>query len=338
MKRITLFLLIAVVAVSTAEAQKVKRKSEKEKDGFSWCLLKQDGFRGAENNSGTIIIPLEKKFSSIKYQKGYFIAKDIFSEIYDTLGNVIIPIERHYDQIKPTIVSIDGNDICNVFKFRIPLGNNEYRHGICDKNGVEIIPPVYDAILNIPNGIIMFFKYFGGNQVEFYTGYKFDNKGNIVLDPDHPIDTTDSPVEYNYDQTAYNNSSSGSYNNTYTPPAQHKQQNTSNKGNNSSTNQPKSSSSSTGGKSSSSKPSSSSYRPSHNEIRASSFQPKQKTKCGNCSGLGYLKCNRCGGKGTITQSKADKKGRIQQYQASCPSCHGKGSFIKCSRCNGTGMY
>ena len=336
MKRIALFVLIAVVAVSSAEAQKVKRKSEKEKDGFSWCLLKQDGFRGAENKSGTIIIPLEKKFSSIKYQKGYFIAKDIFSEIYDTLGNVIIPIERHYDQINPTIVSIDGNDICNVFKFRIPLGNNEYRHGICDKNGVEIIPPVYDAILNIPNGIIMFFKYFGGNQVSFYTGYKFDNEGNIVLDPDHPIDTTDSPVEYNYDQTAYNNSSSGSYNNTYTPPAQHKQQNTSNKGNNSSTNQPKSTSSSSSSSSTSTnKSSSSTHKPTSNKNNASSFQSGP-VKCANCSGTGMARCWSCSGKGTIRKSGIDKNGKQVFRDERCTGCNGSGKR-KCTVCNGKGV-
>lgn len=331
MKRITLFLLIAVVAVSSAEAQKVKRKSEKEKDGFSWCLLKQDDFRGAENNSGTIIIPLEKKFSSIKYRKGYFIAKDIFSEIYDTLGNVVIPIERHYDQINPTIVSIDGNDICNVFKFRIPLGNNEYRHGICDKNGVEIIPPVYDAILYIPNGIIMFSKYFGGNEVRFYTGYKFDNEGNIVLDPDHPIDTTDSPVEYNYDQTAYNNSSSGSYNNTYTPPAQHKQQSTGNKS--TGTTQPKSTPKSSANTSSSSKPSNTRTP----KDRTHPFENYNKpVKCANCSGTGMARCWSCSGKGTIRKSGIDKNGKQVFRNERCTGCNGSGK-IKCTVCNGKGV-
>ena len=332
MKRIALFLLIALVAVSSAYAQKVKRNKQKEKDGFSWYLLKQDGFRGAENNRGTIIIPLEKKFSSINYQKGYFIAKDQFSEVYDTIGNVIIPIERRYDQINPTNVSIDGNEICNVFRFRIPLGNNEYRHGICDKNGVEIIPPVYDAILNFPNGIIMFFKYFGGNQVKFYTGYKFDKQGNIVPDPDHPIDTTDSPVEYFYDQTAYNNSSSDSYNNTYTPPAQHKQQNTNTKGN-SNTTQPKNSASSSSSASSSNKPS-------------TTRTPKERThpfenyntpvKCGQCRGTGMTNCWSCGGKGTIRKSGIDKNGKQVFRNERCTGCSGSGKR-KCTVCNGKGV-
>ncbi len=326
MKRIALFLLIAVVAISSADAQKVKRKIQKEKDGYSWYLLKQGDIRGAENNRGTIIIPLEKKISKIDYGGGYFRAKSDFTEIYDTAGNVIVSKDRCYEYISNSIAFINNNGDIKTFHY---FGMNYYgKKGMLDHNGVEVIPPQYDNYLDVAhNGAIYFGKWNGDIKEIYYIGYKFDEQGNIVPDPDHPIDNIDGPdsIEYYYEFTTYNS--------TYTPPIQNKQQSTSNKGNNNSKTQPKSPASSSSSTSSSSKPS-------------TTRTPKERThpfenyntpvKCGQCRGTGMTNCWSCGGKGTIRKSGIDKNGKQVFRNERCNGCNGSGKR-KCTVCNGKGV-
>ena len=73
MKRIALLILIAVVAISSAEAQNLKRTLNKSADGFKWYLIEQEGHQGAETKKGKTIIPIDKYYNYIFYNFLYFL-------------------------------------------------------------------------------------------------------------------------------------------------------------------------------------------------------------------------------------------------------------------------
>ena len=426
MKRIALFLIIAAVAISSAEAQKVKRTKQKESDGFKWTLIEQDGYKGAEIKKGVKFIPVENHcenvcyigdgfFSSFKAGEGncvmnkngkqiinggedeiYFRCQDGFvfftyqysESVYDTNGRLIIPIERKYKYV----VLNGAKTIFNVYsKFDHHNESNRIA-GVCDLMGNEIIPPsrgynsvhqisiemkyydrtrewIYYSVVkdgregacDIDGKEIVapennkdrnelycdrtyhYFYYLDKHKIKHYLGVKLNSNSRGILDPDHPLGTTDKPVPeeqpqeetvYNTTTTNFSNSYSNSYNNTYnnsyTPPAQHKQQSTGNKSN--STTQPKSTPKSSTGTSSSSKPS-------------TTRTPKERThpfenyntpvKCGQCSGTGMMRCFSCSGKGTIRKSGIDKNGKQVFRNERCTGCGGSGKR-KCTVCNGKG--
>ena len=145
MKRIALFLLIAAVAISTADAQKVKRTKKKEFNGFKWTLLEQDGIKGVEVKKGNIIIPLEKGFNEVKYsfdnhkdhKNGFFVAEKKENghwkaSVFKTNGTEIISADRGYCN-----AYCEDEGYINV---SIYIGS-EFYCGLCDSNGREIIVP-----------------------------------------------------------------------------------------------------------------------------------------------------------------------------------------------------
>lgn len=145
MKRIALLILIAVVAISSAEAQNVKRTKHKEKDKFKWYLIEHDGYQGAETKEGKSIIPLEKKFKEVRYRyssryytNGFFIAykKDADGKsivgVYNRNGVEKISPDRGYSYAYvDDILWCDDHIVVK----------NENVVGLCDTNGREIIAP-----------------------------------------------------------------------------------------------------------------------------------------------------------------------------------------------------
>ncbi len=365
MKRIALFLLITLIAVSSVEAQRVKRTKRTEEDGFKWYLLEQGKYKGAEIEKGKVVIPLTYGYKYISYVGNGFLETskangegyDIFningkqiikglqnisihcydkflivrgptkSSVYDTNGRLIIPEDRKYTEI-----------YYHKDMFYVHSGAHE---GVCKLDGTEIISPEkgYDNIV------------YYGNYYEVKKDGKTgacDIYGKEIIapkvtspDPDHPLDTSDTYIQENYqEETAYNNSTStyqpaNNYN-TYTPPAQHKQQSSGTKSKTSSTTQPKSTSSSSSSSSTSTnKSSSSTHKPSPHKNNASSFQSGP-VKCANCSGTGMARCWSCSGKGTIRKSGIDKNGKQVFRNERCTGCGGSGKR-KCTVCNGKGV-
>lgn len=140
MKRIALLILIAVVAISSADAQKVKRTKHKEEDGFKWYLIEQDGYQGAEIKKGTAVIPLEKKYNCIEYKGvGLFkvhtgnvegIIRIDGQEIISTdCGYRFIAVEKIYDHTLKKYISYFLYVICP-----------DDRSGLCNRNGKFIVP------------------------------------------------------------------------------------------------------------------------------------------------------------------------------------------------------
>lgn len=140
MKRIALFLLIALVAVSSAEAQKVKRTKQKAWDNFEWYLLEQKGlYKGAAIDKEREVIPLSEGYQEIKYiGKGFFEArKNNNAALYDSRGKNIIPVTRGYTKIE--IEYFKDYIYFKVFR-------TEHSTGLCDRNGQEIIPCMFYSI------------------------------------------------------------------------------------------------------------------------------------------------------------------------------------------------
>lgn len=175
MKRIALLILIAVVAISSAEAQKVKRVRQVEKYANIWYLLKQGKSRGAELENGKIAVPLDSGYTSIKYlNEDYFIVRQkedkrnklsriyrastqrveyIFSEndsgweVRDSRGIVLIPSSRHYDTICLLFIRNKHIRIDYCFSFCVGKGKPSNRYGVCDLKGNVIIPIDGDTAL-----------------------------------------------------------------------------------------------------------------------------------------------------------------------------------------------
>ena len=341
MKRMALFLLIAAVAISSADAQEITRTKQKE-DGFKWYLLEQGDYQGIENTKGETIIPLEKEFKKINFFLGFFRARDrnYKYELYDTEGNIIIPIERGYDDIWPQMEYVGRNSRkqkVNWFVVEKKLeGKKGYGYGVCDKNTNEIIAPTLPNRVYFDNYNAHTF-YIKSDNVKQYIGITLDAQENIIPDPDHPFGSTE---DGNYQQEAtvynnsYNNSYNNTYNNTYTPPTQHKQQSTGNTNNTSSATKPKNPASSSASTQSSNKSSSSTNKPTSNKNNAPSY-PSTTVKCQHCRGTGLASCWSCNGKGTVRKSGIDKYGKQVFRDERCTGCGGSGRR-KCTVCNGKG--
>jgi DnaJ-related protein SCJ1 len=72
------------------------------------------------------------------------------------------------------------------------------------------------------------------------------------------------------------------------------------------------------------------------------FKYNRKVICPHCRGNGadsdddIRACDHCGGTGTVTQKQKLGPGFVQQFQTTCPSCDGQGSFVTstCHLCKG----
>ena len=176
MKRITLFLLIAAVAISSAEAQKVKRTKKTEDDGFKWYLLEQGKYKGVEIEKGTAVIPLYNNYTDISYIPGkhFLVTKEgVGQGVYDKSGSIVVPLRDTvkvimpkskgpywYEKILYSVTDPEtGKTIVYTHDRRKMKFDKEYKSfhqrdgylmvqgadrkwGVCDLNGKEILPPM----------------------------------------------------------------------------------------------------------------------------------------------------------------------------------------------------
>ncbi len=135
-----ILLLFSFATISLAQTQTPK----KEKDGFEWIHLSQDGYEGAADKKGNILISLSNKYKSVCYikldsqDKGFFyVGKDgMFSDvgICDKSGKEVIPTGRGYSSITYHVTT-EGYKYFQVEKNNL--------NGACDTQGNEIVGPKY---------------------------------------------------------------------------------------------------------------------------------------------------------------------------------------------------
>lgn len=190
MKRIALLILIAVVAISSAETQNLKRTLNKSADGFKWYLIEQEGHQGAETKKGKTIIPIDKYYNYIFYEGGGFfkVIKEEngidYKGIYKSDGTEIISIDRHYQYIET-----EGR-YANGIKNEYYHNDNDYffvvRHdykdgaGLCNRKG-EIVIPIdkKNSQLSVTENGMVFAGYWGENDEA--TRFVYDTLGRVII-------------------------------------------------------------------------------------------------------------------------------------------------------------
>lgn len=152
-----------------------------ESDNFTWYKLDLYPYYGVADNNGNIIIPLDKKFTRIKYNSslqhngtGIFeIKKEDYIGLYNSQGKEILSPDKEYTSYKYKnnnylivekgeleygICDLNQNEIIAPGKYSYVRYNNEGffeverndYEGICDLNGKEIISPdKYTSISHI---------------------------------------------------------------------------------------------------------------------------------------------------------------------------------------------
>lgn len=144
--RILIVLLLFLSATSNCFAQ-VDKELKTEEDGYTWYLISFNGHRGAQNEAGKDIIPIQSGFDWVSYDNGFLIGT-VFSPdgdldktknaYYDKKGNTIIALCR-YD-INSYYASEDGKPAW----FSVKKNGLQ---GACDITGKEIVSPVYTGLL-----------------------------------------------------------------------------------------------------------------------------------------------------------------------------------------------
>ncbi|MBP5327153.1 MAG: hypothetical protein J6Y98_04495 [Bacteroidales bacterium] len=162
MKRILILIVVSILVATSAEAQRIKRSTQKEYNNFNWYLLRQGDYQGAEIEKGVPIIPLEMQYSKITYfnDKYFFAEKGRNSCIYDKNGTPVLSDIYDFKHIlggyfyakngrenciynkecKPIIGNLpDDFEDCEYFRGLIIFKTNGY-YTVYDTNAHLVIP------------------------------------------------------------------------------------------------------------------------------------------------------------------------------------------------------
>ncbi len=144
--RIAIISILSYMGIISAYAQEEK-ELKVEEDGYKWYLVSSDSGKGAQSESGIVIVPLSKGYEWVNYDNGIFCGS-IFSPdgdynktrngYYSKAGKEIIPYTKYesaYYQYEE-----DGKPSW----FSVKKGGNE---GACDITGKEVVPPIYKGLL-----------------------------------------------------------------------------------------------------------------------------------------------------------------------------------------------
>lgn len=118
----------------------VKKKQMTESDGFVWYKLEYYPNYGAADKDGNVLLPMERKFTSVKYKasttqgkQGYFeVRKDDYVGVYGVNGIEILSPDKKY-----TYWSYSGDSERGYLR----VDRNDAKYGFCDLNQNEIIAP-----------------------------------------------------------------------------------------------------------------------------------------------------------------------------------------------------
>jgi len=155
MKKAFLFFVLAFCVCLHSNGQDVQKDLKTEEDGFKWYLLYSNGFSGAQDVNGKEIIPLSKKFDGIGYRADLKLFQitvfkdDILTGFYGLDGKSLIEPGK-YDNANY------WNETGKPIFFTVEKGG---KSGVCDKDGKEVIPLLYDKVYHS-----------NGNYFEVYKG------------------------------------------------------------------------------------------------------------------------------------------------------------------------
>lgn len=145
------------------------KETKIEDDGFSWVLVSENGFYGAESLAGKTLIPLSVKFNFIKYDSGFLIGSDVDEFEYDDNLNITKHYQGYYSKEGKCIISPGLYD--TAFFNEASNGTSAYfnimkdgRYGICDSAGTLIVNPISYS-----------YPYYGDNGFEIK-----DKEGNYI--------------------------------------------------------------------------------------------------------------------------------------------------------------
>lgn len=146
----TLALVLAVFLPMFGMAMDKETKTED--DGFSWVLVSDNGFRGAESVSGKTLIPLSAKFNWVSYDGGFLCGTDVDKTEYNEKGQVTKNYQGYYTKDGKCVVPPDLYDTVFLQEaengapayFRISKGG---KHGACDINGNLVLEPISYSIV-----------------------------------------------------------------------------------------------------------------------------------------------------------------------------------------------
>ena len=141
----TLCLIVSVALAFPAFA--LSKLTKTEDDGFSWVLVEENGFMGAESTSGKTIISLSSGFDWIKYKSGFLIADNLSKAVFDDNANITRTYTGVYTKNGECIISPNRFDAVffNEAENGIPCYFDvakEGKRGICDSTGSLIVQTV----------------------------------------------------------------------------------------------------------------------------------------------------------------------------------------------------
>ena len=140
-----------------------------EKDGFKWVRVSQNGIEGAKSMEGDWIIPIDRGYSRIVYQKSgggwfnVFVNGFVQGGVCDKTGKEIIV---------PKYVVMHESD-----GFRYYTVELNGKKGVYDMDGNEVIAPKYESVIYIHGA----FKYENASGEWVSTGIKAKQKKDTYL-------------------------------------------------------------------------------------------------------------------------------------------------------------
>lgn len=143
------------------EPKLIEKKVQKSGENFSYIeLMNNQGLYGISNAAGKILIQPQYEVVAYKEKghKGFILRKNGYEGFADINGNTLIPCDKY------NFINVGYPDLFIVEK--------DGRMGICNNNGVETVPPIYDNITELNNLIIA--------QIGLMRGV-IDQKGNVLL-------------------------------------------------------------------------------------------------------------------------------------------------------------
>ena len=158
-----------MISLVTLVKGQVKKTLKTEKDGFQWYELKENGFEGAADANGNILISLAEGYNFIFYFNGFFsVDKNGSCGICNIEGKEIISPSRGYKYIFPEGAP---NNYPYFWVFK-----SEY-FGVCDIDGNEIIPPTKE------NTYMTYYREeidAFGDKANNSLGVKIDKQGHAI--------------------------------------------------------------------------------------------------------------------------------------------------------------
>ena len=153
-KKLFLFALL-VFGYIYSYGQEITKELKTEEDGFKWFWLYSKGSVGAQDVNGKELVPLSKQFNGVGYrtdlkvfQITVFKDDDIKTGWYSLDGKELIAPDKYdvanywNEEDKPKFFIVEKGNLC----------------GVCNKDGKEVIPLLYDKVFHSNDNYFVVYK------------------------------------------------------------------------------------------------------------------------------------------------------------------------------------